>query len=650
MEEGIKVRPSGTAAAGVPGVLTGLRRSVDQMGVVRTAETLSQINQPDGFDCPGCAWPEAPGERHIAEFCENGAKAVAEEATTRTRRRRSSSPQHSRRRPGRRSPSYWLGQQGRLTHPMVLRAGRRRTTEPIELGRRVRADRRAAQRAGEPRRGRLLHLGPHQQRGRVPLPARSCAASAPTTCPTARTCATSRRGIALAETIGIGKGTVTLEDFDARRSDHRRRAEPRHQPPADADRAGEGQARTAPGSSRSTRCPRPGSIRFKNPQTVRGVVGGGTPHRRRVPADPARRRHGAVPGAGPTAAGGRGRAPGTVSTATSSTRTPTASTSYARTSAAVDWDAVLEATGLVARADRAAAATMLRAVATRPIVLLGDGPDPAPQRGGDDPRDRQPAAAARQHRQARRRASARCAATPTCRATARWASGRSRRTRSWTRLDNEFGFTAPREHGYDTVEAIRAMRDGRAQVFIGLGGNFVLGHTGHRGHRGGTARLRTDRADLDQAQPLATWCTAARALILPTLGRTELDVQAGGPQFVSVEDSMSMVHLSRGSLQPAERPTCAARWRSSAGLARSGARAATSGAVGAHSPHDYDLIRDEIAASGARLRATTTAGSGNPTASSCRTRRGTPANSPPQQGKPTSPSTRWSGCRCRRAG
>ena len=53
------------------------------MGPARTYRTLTELNQREGFDCPGCAWPDPDGHRHTAEFCENGAKAVAEEATTR---------------------------------------------------------------------------------------------------------------------------------------------------------------------------------------------------------------------------------------------------------------------------------------------------------------------------------------------------------------------------------------------------------------------------------------------------------------------------------------------------------------------------------------------------------------------------------------
>ena len=67
-------------AAGVPAVMVSLRRGLESMGPLRTAATLAKLNQRHGFDCPGCAWPEEHGGRKLAEFCENGAKAVAEEA------------------------------------------------------------------------------------------------------------------------------------------------------------------------------------------------------------------------------------------------------------------------------------------------------------------------------------------------------------------------------------------------------------------------------------------------------------------------------------------------------------------------------------------------------------------------------------------
>ena len=79
-EAGLTVSPPEDHAAGVTAVTVAMRRALHEMGPVRTARTLLRLNQTDGFDCMSCAWPD-PEHRHTAEFCENGAKAVAEEAT-----------------------------------------------------------------------------------------------------------------------------------------------------------------------------------------------------------------------------------------------------------------------------------------------------------------------------------------------------------------------------------------------------------------------------------------------------------------------------------------------------------------------------------------------------------------------------------------
>src|SRR6476620_11347472 len=109
-------------AAGVPAVAVAMKRSLEQMGPLRSAKALLKLNQVDGFDCQGCAWPDPdPEYRHTAEFCENGAKAVAEEGTKRTvgskffaKHPISELEDKS---------DYWLGQQGRIIEPMVLRRG-----------------------------------------------------------------------------------------------------------------------------------------------------------------------------------------------------------------------------------------------------------------------------------------------------------------------------------------------------------------------------------------------------------------------------------------------------------------------------------------------------------------------------------------------
>jgi len=108
-------------AAGPMSVLTAARRAFDEMGVFRSLKVLGKLNQRDGFDCPGCAWPDPDERSAIAEYCENGAKAVAEEAT-----KKRVTPAFFRQwsvEALSKKSDYWLGKQGRLTYPMVLRRG-----------------------------------------------------------------------------------------------------------------------------------------------------------------------------------------------------------------------------------------------------------------------------------------------------------------------------------------------------------------------------------------------------------------------------------------------------------------------------------------------------------------------------------------------
>ncbi|MEO6470919.1 MAG: molybdopterin dinucleotide binding domain-containing protein, partial [Aeromicrobium sp.] len=119
-------------------------------------------------------------------------------------------------------------------------------------------------------------------------------------------------------------------------------------------------------------------------------------------------------------------------------------------------------------------------------------------------------------------------------------------------LQSEFGFDPPREHGFDTVDAIRALRDGKAQVFVGLGGNFVQAapDTDVTIDAMRNASLTVQISTKINRSHLVCGETA---LILPTMGRTERDIHEGVEQYVSVEDSMSSVHASRGPLDPASK-------------------------------------------------------------------------------------------------
>ncbi len=118
------------------------------------------------------------------------------------------------------------------------------------------------------------------------------------------------------------------------------------------------------------------------------------------------------------------------------------------------------------------------------------------------------------------------------------------------KLGDEFAFAPPREPGFDTLDAINAMHDGRGKVFFALGGNFATATPD-------TARTHVALRNCVLTVHVSTKLNRSHlvhgraALILPCLGRTEIDLQAGGPQAVTVEDSMSMVHLSAGMNPPA---------------------------------------------------------------------------------------------------
>jgi molybdopterin-dependent oxidoreductase alpha subunit len=158
-------------------------------------------------------------------------------------------------------------------------------------------------------------------------------------------------------------------------------------------------------------------------------------------------------------------------------------------------------------------------------------------------------------------------------------------------LRDEFGFEPPRAHGLDVVRAIRALRDGDAKVFFAMGGNFVAATPDTDVTEAAVRRARLTvhvSTKLNRSHVV----TGARALILPTLGRTEKDRQAGGEQFVTVEDSMGMVHASRGRLAPAS-----PHLLSEPAIVSRLARAVLGDGSRIPWPdfeRDYDLIRDRI--------------------------------------------------------
>jgi molybdopterin-dependent oxidoreductase alpha subunit len=161
-------------------------------------------------------------------------------------------------------------------------------------------------------------------------------------------------------------------------------------------------------------------------------------------------------------------------------------------------------------------------------------------------------------------------------------------------LDNlglEFNFEPPRRHGYDTVNSIAAMHEKKARVFFALGGNF-LSATPDTEFTADALRRCSLTVQVSTKLNRAHLVTGEQALILPCLGRTEIDLQRSGPQFVTTENSMAVVQASRGSLEPASdqllsEPAMVARLASATLGARSNIDWLGLSA-------NYDLIRNHI--------------------------------------------------------
>ena len=572
-------------AAGVKAVLVSLQRGLEQMGAVRTAAALARLNQRHGFDCPGCAWPEEHGGRKLAEFCENGAKAVAEEATKRV-----VTPEffarHSVAELGAK-PEYWLSQQGRLTHPMVLRAGDDHY-RPISWDEAYQLIADHLHALDGPDEAVFYTSGRTSNEAAFlyQLMVRSFGTNNLPDC--SNMCHESS-GTALVDAIGIGKGSVTVEDVTAADLIVIAGQNPGTNHPrmlSVLEKAKENGAKIIAVNP----LPEAGLIRFKDPQKVHGVVGHGIPIadefvQIRLGGDMA-----LFAGLGRLLLEADDRAPGSVVDRDFVDLHCSNFADYEARTRQIDLDTVVEATGIdrtqldrvarmFAESERTVACWAMGLTQHRHAVpmiseianvllmrgMIGKpGAGLCPVRGHSNVQG-------------------------------------DRTMGIWEKmpesflaaLDDRFGIVSPREHGVDTVDAIRAMRDGRAKVFMGMGGNFASATPDTAVTE---AALRNCSLTVQVSTKLnrSHVVHGREALILPSLGRTDRDIQAGVKQMVSVEDSMSMVHLSRGSLHPPSDEV-----RSEVAIICRLARTL----LGADHPvpwekynDDYDQIRDAIAA------------------------------------------------------
>ena len=540
-EHAVTVAPRKHEAAGVRAVMVSMQRGLAQMGALRTAAALSRLNQRHGFDCPGCAWPEEHGGRKLAEFCENGAKAVAEEATKRT-----VTPEffakHSVAELSA-MPEYWLSQQGRLAHPMVLRPGEQHY-RPISWDGAYQLIAEQLNALDNPDQAVFYTSGRTSNEAAFcyQLLVRSFGTNNLPDC--SNMCHESS-GSALTESIGIGKGSVTVDDVEHADLIVIAGQNPGTNHPRMLSVLEKAKANGAKIIAVNP-LPEAGLIRFKDPQKVNGVVGHGVAIadefvQIRLGGDMA-----LFAGLGRLLLEADGRAPGSVIDRAFVDAHCAGFDEYRRRTLEVDVDTVSAASGIERQQlERVAAMLMAsqRTVVcwamgltqhTHAVATIGEATNLLLLRGMIG----KPGAGV-------------------CPVRGHSNVQGDRTMGIWEQMpeeflaaqDREFGITSPRKHGYDTVAAIRAMRDGHAAVFIGMGGNFASATPDTTVTEAG---LRSCALTVQISTKLnrSHLVHGNTALILPTLGRTDRDIRSGRKQVVSVEDSMSMVHLSRGSLHP----------------------------------------------------------------------------------------------------
>ncbi len=551
-ETDLKVRKPSDTAAGLTAITETLKNAFGKMGVVRGTRALLKLNQKGGIDCQSCAWPDPDNERTIAEFCESGAKALADEGTTK-RITPEFFAQHSIAELSERD-DYWLNSQGRLTEPVVLRKGSTHY-EPIswddafgiiagELNSLASPDEAIFYTSGRTsNEAAFLYQLFVRQFGTNNLPdcSNMCHESS---------------GVALSESIGLGKATVRLSDFNETDLVIVIGQNPGTNAPRmmsslqDAKRAGAKMIAINP-------LPEAGLLNFvnPNPQHYQNPL--------KFPLTMLTNKSTQLADLHlPVRIGGdmavlKGMMKVMLERERLSPRTvfdrvfiAERTTGYEEFVAKLDdtkWETILAGSGLTCEQITEAAEMFVNAnrvitcwamgltqhkssVATIQDVVnlhllrgqIGKpGAGLCPVRGHSNVQGD--------------------------RTMGIWEKVNEN---FFSSLEREFGFTIPRRDGFNTVESIAAMRDSQAKIFFAMGGNFASASPDTEVVFDALRRCRLTVQVITKLNRTAV-AVGEQSLILPCLGRSEIDMQSAGEQFVSTESTMLNVQMSKGIFDPA---------------------------------------------------------------------------------------------------
>lgn len=526
-----------STAAGIPAAVSSLNHGLRKMGVVKTVRSLLMVNQKQGFDCPGCAWPD-PDHRTSFEFCENGAKAVADEAMKANVNdaffKKHSVPELLKK------SDYWLNSQGRIAQPMILEEGAQHYV-PIEWDEAFHRIALSIQSMKSPQRGVYYTSGRTSNEAAFLYQALVRALGTNNLPDCSNMCHESS-GKALTQTIGIGKGTVHLHDFNHSDliivigqnpgTNHPRMLTALR----DAKKNGAKIVSINP-------LPETGLKRFKHPQDyMTGDVRTTQLADLHVPVK-----------IGGDAALLKGvmkelLALDAIDHEFIATKTQDYE-QFVQCISAYDWDQIVEDSGIERDMIQQIAQICSESNATIACWAMGltqhkNGVAVIQEvvnlllMGGHIGRPGAGVCPVRGHSNVQGDRTVGIWEAPTL--------------SFLEKLEEGLKFELPKEHGYDVVHSIHAMERGDVDVLICMGGNFLSATPD---------TIRTSKAiqNVGLTVQISTklnrshLVTGKTSLILPVLGRTEIDVQSSGEQFVTVENSMGVVHRSKGNLKPASK-------------------------------------------------------------------------------------------------
>ncbi|MDJ0335171.1 FdhF/YdeP family oxidoreductase [Salinibacterium sp. G-O1] len=529
-----------TWAVGMPAILKSMGPALKDMGPLRTAQLLSAMNQKGGFDCMSCAWPD-PDHRSPAEFCENGAKAVTWEATPVTVPARFFAENSIDDMLG--ISEYELGLLGRLTEPMYRAKGASHYV-PVSWPAAFSLIADKLNGLSSPDEATFYTSGrtANETAFVYQLFVRAFGTNNLPDC--SNMCHEST-GVALGETIGVGKSTIAYDDFGKSDLIIVMGQNPGTNHPRmltaleDAKRNGATIIGVNP-------LPEAGLIRYKNPQKVRGIIGRGTELADQYLQIRSGGDMALLQATSRRVLDAEAAAPGTVLDHAFISEHCSGLEEFTAHIAGLDEAAVLEATGLTtAEIDEFAARYL---AADRVIITWAMGLTQQKKSvdtlkelinllllRGNIGKPGAGASPIRGH-----------------------SNVQGDRTMGiWEQMSDkflddlgrEFAFEPPREHGADSLATVEGLRGGAIKVFVALGGNFVSAISD-------TAVAEAAMRGAEMTVQISTKLNRSHAvvgdeaLILPTLGRTEIDVQATGAQFLSVEDSVCAVHATHGRVAP----------------------------------------------------------------------------------------------------